>query len=89
MKGRVQDGNGNICQTFLKSAFRSNSAAEIAVLRFLEGLRPAGVYHLMLNLKYSKRNAAEVLEKIGRHLVSQLEASQNHPGRHIGRGRGS
>ena len=46
------------------------------VLRFLEGLRPAGVHHIMLNLKYRKRDAAEVLEKIGRHILSQLEASQ-------------
>jgi hypothetical protein len=46
------------------------------VLRFLDGLRSIGGHHVILNLKYGKRNAAEVLEEIGREILPQLEATQ-------------
>jgi luciferase-type oxidoreductase len=46
------------------------------VLRFLAALRTAGVHHVILNFKYCKRNAAEVLEEMGREILPPLEASQ-------------
>ncbi|MBA2592274.1 MAG: LLM class oxidoreductase [Gammaproteobacteria bacterium] len=46
------------------------------VFRFLNGLRTAGVHHVILNFKYGARDAAEVLEEIGQEIVPQLEASQ-------------
>jgi hypothetical protein len=46
------------------------------VFRFLDGLRTAGVYHVILNFKYNTRSAAAVLEEIGREILPQLEASQ-------------
>jgi hypothetical protein len=36
------------------------------VFRFLDALRTAGVNHIILNLKYGRRDAGEVLEEIGR-----------------------
>ncbi|MFZ1430633.1 MAG: LLM class oxidoreductase [Geminicoccaceae bacterium] len=47
-----------------------------AVLSFFDGLRTAGVHHVILNLKYGARDAAEVLEEIGREVLPQLEAGQ-------------
>jgi luciferase-type oxidoreductase len=47
------------------------------VLPFLEGLRTAGVHHVILNLKYGARDAAEVLEEIGQEILPPLEASQD------------
>ena len=46
------------------------------VLSFFDGLRTAGVHHVILNLKYGARDAAEVLEEIGREILPQLEAGQ-------------
>ena len=46
------------------------------VLRFLAGLRTAGVHHVILNFKYGKRDAAENLEEIGQEILPQLAASQ-------------
>lgn len=46
------------------------------VLRFLDGLRTAGVNHVMLNFKYGQRDAGEVLEEIGQEVLPQLEANQ-------------
>jgi luciferase-type oxidoreductase len=46
------------------------------VYRYLDGLRTAGVHHVILNFKYSARDAAEVLEEIGQEVLPRLEASQ-------------
>jgi luciferase-type oxidoreductase len=46
------------------------------LLRFLDALRAADVNHVILNFKYSKRAAGEVLEEIGQELLPQLEASE-------------
>jgi len=47
-----------------------------ALLRHLEGLRSVGVHHVILNLKYGTRDAAEVLDEIGQEVLPQLEAGQ-------------
>jgi luciferase-type oxidoreductase len=47
-----------------------------ALFRLLVELRSAGVHHVILNLKYGARNAAEVLDEIGQEVLPQLEASQ-------------
>jgi predicted oxidoreductase len=39
-------------------------------------LRSAGVHHVILNLKYGARDAAEVLDEIGQEVLPQLDASQ-------------
>ena len=44
--------------------------------RFLDGLRAAGVHHVILNFKYGARDAAEVLEEVGKEVLPRLEASQ-------------
>ena len=49
------------------------------LIHFLEGLRGAGVHHVILNLKYAKRNAVEVLEEIGQEVLPQLEAALPAP----------
>ena len=46
------------------------------VFRFLDELRAVGVHHVILNFKYGTREAAEVLDEIGREILPQLEASQ-------------
>jgi luciferase-type oxidoreductase len=46
------------------------------ILRFLDGLRKLGVHHVILNFKYSTRDASEVLEEVGREILPQLEADQ-------------
>jgi luciferase-type oxidoreductase len=46
------------------------------VYRFLDGLRAAGVNHVGLNFKLSRRDAAENLEEIGREILPRLEATQ-------------
>jgi luciferase-type oxidoreductase len=46
------------------------------VFRFLDELRTIGVHHVILNFKYGTREAAEVLDEIGREILPQLEASQ-------------
>lgn len=51
-------------------------AGRNVVCRFLPGLRTAGEYHVILNFKYGKRDAAENLEEIGQEILPQLEASQ-------------
>jgi luciferase-type oxidoreductase len=45
------------------------------VFRFLDTLRLIGVNHVILNLKYGKRDAGEVLEEIGREILPHLAAS--------------
>jgi luciferase-type oxidoreductase len=47
-----------------------------ALFRLLEGLRSAGVNHVILNLKYGTRDAAEVLDEIGQEVLPLLDASQ-------------
>lgn len=47
-----------------------------ALFRLLDELRSAGVHHVILNLKYGTRDAAEVLEDIGREVLPQLGASR-------------
>jgi luciferase-type oxidoreductase len=44
------------------------------VLAFLEALRTAGVHHVILNFKYARRHASEVLEEFGRDILPRLEA---------------
>jgi isopentenyl diphosphate isomerase/L-lactate dehydrogenase-like FMN-dependent dehydrogenase len=39
---------------------------------FLNELAGAGVNHVILNLKYGRRSAAEVLEEIGREVIPRL-----------------
>ncbi len=46
------------------------------VFRFLDGLRAAGVNHVGLNFKFSRRDATENLEEIGREILPRLEATQ-------------
>lgn len=46
-----------------------------ALLRLLDELRSVGVNHVILNLKYGARDAAEVLEEIGQEVLPQLDAS--------------
>jgi luciferase-type oxidoreductase len=43
-----------------------------AVLQFLSALRGVGVNHVILNLKYGRRDAAEVLEEIGGEVLPKL-----------------
>lgn len=45
------------------------------LLAFLEALRGAGVNHVILNLKYGTRDAAAVIEEIGRDIVPRLAAA--------------
>jgi len=45
----------------------------------LETLQEIGVDHVILNLKYGKRPAAQVIEELGTHLVPQFGV-QPHPG---------
>jgi hypothetical protein len=47
-----------------------------ALFRLLDELRSAGVHHVILNLKYGARDAAEVLDEIGQEVLPQLNASQ-------------
>lgn len=47
-----------------------------ALFRHLDGLRSVGVHHVILNLKYGARDAAEVMEEIGREVLPRLDASQ-------------
>lgn len=47
-----------------------------ALVRLLDDLRSAGVHHVILNLKYGSRDAAEVLDEIGQEVLPQLDASQ-------------
>ena len=47
------------------------------LLRFLETLRAIGVNHVILNLKYGARPAAEVLEEIGSEVLPALAANGN------------
>lgn len=52
------------------------------VFRFLDALRPAGVNHVILNLKYGRRAAGEVLEEIGREVLPMFrdaEAAARQP----------
>ncbi len=44
------------------------------VLRYFDGLRGAGVNHVILNLKYATRDAADVLEEIGSEILPALQA---------------
>ena len=58
-----------------------------ALFRLLDELRSAGVHHVILNLKYGARDAAEVLDEIGQEVFPQLNASQQAaPGRMRARG---
>lgn len=47
-----------------------------ALFRLLVELRSAGVHHVILNLKYGARDAADVLTEIGQEVLPQLDASQ-------------
>ena len=47
-----------------------------ALFRCLDELRSAGVHHVILNLKYGARDAAEVVDEIGQEVLPQLDASQ-------------
>lgn len=46
------------------------------VFRFLDALRTAGVNHVILNLKYGRRDAGEVLEEIGREILPLLRDAE-------------
>jgi luciferase-type oxidoreductase len=45
------------------------------IFRILDTLRAIGVNHVILNFKYGSRNAADMLEELGREILPQLEAS--------------
>ena len=45
-----------------------------AVLQFLTALRSVGVNHVVLNLKYGRRNAGDVLEEIGIEVLPKLQS---------------
>jgi luciferase-type oxidoreductase len=51
-------------------------AGRNVLFHFLNALRGIGVNHVILNFKYAKRDAADILEEIGREVLPQLEASQ-------------
>lgn len=51
-------------------------AGRNVLFHFLDSLRSIGVHHLILNLKYAKRDAVEILEEIGQEILPRLEASQ-------------
>ena len=53
-------------------------AGRNVVFTFLDSLRAAGVNHVALNLKYARRDAAEVLEEIGREILPMINHSQPH-----------
>jgi luciferase-type oxidoreductase len=44
------------------------------IFEFLDALRKIGVNHVILNLKYGRRDAGEVLQEIGREILPQLDA---------------
>lgn len=46
------------------------------ILQFLEGLSAAGVNHVVLNFKYGERDAAQVVEEVGREILPRLEYSE-------------
>lgn len=48
------------------------------MFRFLDALRVVGVNHVILNLKYGARDAAEVLDEIGQEVLPQVEASSQN-----------
>ena len=52
------------------------------MLRFFVELSKAGVNHVILNFKYGRRDAGEVLEEIGREILPQLETGQSSAERH-------
>jgi luciferase-type oxidoreductase len=45
-----------------------------AVLQFLTALRSVGVNHVVLNLKYGRRDAGDVLEEIGMEVLPKLQS---------------
>jgi luciferase-type oxidoreductase len=45
------------------------------LLQFLYALRRAGVNHVILNVKYGTRDAAEVIDEIGRDVLPHLDAA--------------
>jgi luciferase-type oxidoreductase len=47
------------------------------VFQFLDALRTVGVHHVILNLKYGRRNAGEVLEEVGREILPRLRATES------------
>jgi luciferase-type oxidoreductase len=47
------------------------------IFQFLDALRAIGVNHVILNLKYGRRDAGEVLEEIGQEILPQLEAESS------------
>jgi luciferase-type oxidoreductase len=46
------------------------------LLRFLETLRDTGINHVILNFKYSRRDAGELLDEIGTEILPSLESGQ-------------
>jgi luciferase-type oxidoreductase len=46
------------------------------LIRFLDALRDAGVNHVILNFKYGKRSAHEVLEEIGEEVLPEFTTSE-------------
>ena len=47
-----------------------------ALIHLLDELRAAGVHHVILNLKYGARDAAEVLDEIGQEVLPQIDNSE-------------
>ncbi len=47
------------------------------VFGFLDALRGAGVHHVILNFKYARRDAADILEEVGREILPRLEAGRS------------
>ena len=54
-------------------------AGRKVMFQFIHALREIGVNHVILNLKYGRRGAGEVLEEIGREILPQLESTQPDP----------
>jgi luciferase-type oxidoreductase len=48
-----------------------------AIIQFLERLRGFGVNHVILNLKYGARDAADVLEEVGKEILPMLRATSH------------
>jgi luciferase-type oxidoreductase len=50
-------------------------AGRHVVLNFLLSLRRAGIHHVILNLKYARRHASELIDEIGSEILPKLAAA--------------
>ncbi|MBK5395585.1 hypothetical protein JFU47_02355 [Pseudomonas sp. TH39(2020)] len=69
-----QPGLNTSCRKWIKTI--RVDPTRIVILQFLEGLSAAGVNHVVLNFKYGERDAAQVVEEVGREILPRLEDSE-------------